>query len=419
MATITYEFLRSFTNKAGVTSYRWEPSKLLVAAGWAPLKLGKDKPKALTDCEARNAAVAAWRAGGAPPIAADITPARQAGTLAALIARYRREWVDGHDPLTGRRRIAASTAKGYATALVRLEEWAGADQLAAITPKRVGELRDTHGRPREAGGLGHAATLALLKQLRQLFAFAESCDLIATGANPATKFKLGAVPARDEVWEADDEGAFIAAAYALGMPSMALAIELAIYTAQREEDLIRWTEHQLAPLNIHEPALVARLGTGGIVTGWVMAQGKGGTPMGIALEPVILAKVQAAIRTNRARDRAAVPPRLLTYVLVDDATGRPWTMRAFIKAWHRVIDHAVTATGRAGMQGLVWHDLRRTRVVRMRRRGMHPATIAALTGHALKSIEMMLKVYGPIDPTSTAAAIASMLPELPRPAIAL
>jgi hypothetical protein len=46
------------------------------------------------------------------------------------------------------------------------------------------------------------------------------------------------------------------------------------------------------------------------------------------------------------------------------------------------------------------------RVVRLRRRGMDPAMIATITGHSPQSIHMMLKVYGPVDPTITAAALA-------------
>ena len=140
------------------------------------------------------------------------------------------------------------------------------------------------------------------------------------------------------------------------------------------------------------------------------------TFMQIPLEPALREKVEAAIRTNRARDRAATPKRLLTYVLVDDRTGLPWKKRAFIKAWRDVIEHAIEATGREAMRELVWHDLRRTRVVRLRRRGMVPAMIASITGHSLQSINMMLKVYGPVDPTITAAALASTLPEPQAPA---
>jgi hypothetical protein len=199
------------------------------------------------------------------------------------------------------------------------------------------------------------------------------------------------------------------------MPSLALAIELALYTAQREGDLIGFTEPQLQPLDLHDPLLRDRLaGDDGRVMGWCFSQHKtsteyAGVQMQIPLEPTILAKVETAIRRNRAVDRAAEPPRLLTHVLVDDRTGRPWKQRAFIDAWRRVLDHAAERAARPQMTELVWHDLRRTRVVRLRRRGMPKEMIASITGHSLQAINEMLKVYGPVDPTVTAAAIAGTL----------
>ena len=61
------------------------------------------------------------------------------------------------------------------------------------------------------------------------------------------------------------------------------------------------------------------------------------------------------------------------------------------------------------MTGLVWHDLRRTRVVRLRRRGMPKEMIATITGHSPQSLDMMLKVYGPIDRNMTFGALAASL----------
>lgn len=72
-------------------------------------------------------------------------------------------------------------------------------------------------------------------------------------------------------------------------------------------------------------------------------------------------------------------------------------------------DHAAKRTGRENMTALVWHDWRRTRVVRLRRQGMPKEMIAAITGHDPKSIDEMLKVYGPIDATITAAALATAI----------
>ena len=423
MARIRIPCLVGKTNKAGVTSWYWQPSKTLVEAGWRPISLGKDMNRAMAAAQARNAEVDQWKVGGKS--LAGIKRKDPAGTFGALVQRYRREVVLGKKA-DGRDRLAPKTRETYETALKRLVAWAGKHPVAFITPARVRALRDANAKPVEQGGLGHSATYNLLKTLRQVMAFAERVDVIPKGSNPATEFELGAPPPRRRIWSADDEAAFIAAAYDLGRPSMALAIELAIYTAQREGDLIAFTEPQLQSLQIFEPVLRDRLADkDGEVLGWVFNQGKtsddnADVVMEIPFEPKLLAKVQAAIRTNRARDRAPEKEedrRLLTYILVDDKTGLPWNKRHFIRTWTKIIEHAVKKTGREDMRGLVWHDLRRTRVVRLRRRGMPKEMIASITGHSLQSITAMLKVYGPIDPTITAAAIVGSLeePEAKKP----
>ena len=421
MAKISIPCLIAKTNKARITSWYWQPSATLARAGWKPLALGKDEGAAIAQARARNAEVENWKMGHGRP--EDITPKVDTGTVSALIARYRRDVIQGKNTMTGKPGIKPKTAETYEIALRRIDAWAGKHPVVYVTPARVRALRDATAKPVDSGGIGHASAFNLLKTLRQLFTYAERNDIIPPGANPARSFDLGAPAPRAHVWEADDEGAFIAAAYAKGLPSLALAMELALYTAQREGDLLTFTEHQLQVIELHDPAVRKHfLGADGKVMGWVMHQAKTSTDtsmtnMEIPLEPALRQKVERAIATNRAKDRAAKPQRLLTHVLVDDRTGKPWTKRGFITAWRDVIDHAIKATGRNHMAELVWHDLRRTRVVRLRRRGMIPAMIASITGHSLQSITMMLKVYGPVDPTMTAAALAStMQPEAPAKA---
>jgi site-specific recombinase XerD len=407
MATIRIACVVARTNKAGVTSWFWQPSKTLKDAGWEPIPLGKDEGAAYAAARARNAEVERWRQGEARP--ENIAPRAAGDTLSALIARYRREVLNGTDP-EGNPILRASTQGIYNTGLARLDQWAGPEPLVAITEARVKALRKSVARPRVNGGLGRAAAFNLLRMGRQLFAFARAENLIAV--NPFLDFDLKAPPSRRTIWEAEDEAAFIAAAHDLGLPQMALALELAIYTSQRVADLRAFTEAQYRPLFYADPLVHAHFADAdGIVRGWNMAQGKTSDAwvsidMQFPFEAPMRAAVEAAIRTNRARDRAANPARLLTYVLVDGA-GLPWKKRAFIRCWRRIIEHAIARTGRMAMRELVWHDLRRTRVVRLRRIGMDVGRIAALTGHSPASVTMMLKVYGPIDPAMTAATLAA------------
>lgn len=425
MASIRIPCLVGKTNKAGITSWYWQPSATLAKAGWKPLTLGKDEGAAIAAARARNAEVEAWKLGGAKP--SEIKTRVQTGTVAALIARYRKEVLNGKKP-DGRPLLKPHTIKNYEISLNRIEAWAGAQPIAFVTPARVRALRNAIARPPAEGGLGHAAAFVLLKTARLLFAFAERIDLISKGSNPFTSFDLGAPPPRRAVWELDDDAAFDAAAYDLGMPSLALARAVALYSAQRSGDLRSFTEGQWQELHLHNPLLreifagAAKGSNEGKVMGWSLQQAKTSTDyqvvgLEIPFEPELAARVDGAIRQNRARDRAAVPPRLLTFVIVDDRTGRPWTSREFVKAWSKVLAHAAKRAARPHMTDLVWHDLRRTRVVRLRRAGMDPAMIASITGHSQAAINEMLKVYGPVDPTMTAAAIASTLePREAKPA---
>lgn len=421
MASIRIPRLVAKTNKDGkITSWHWQPSATLRKSGWMPKALGSDRLGAMTAAEKLNAEVDTWYEGGALPIA--ITRRAQPNTLGSLIARYRKEVINGKKP-DGRPLLRPRTAEGYEVGLVRLEAWAGQHPLAFVTPARVRALRNAVAIPIDQGGLGHAAALNLLRMGRQVFAFAEDTDTIPKGSNPFVKFGLGALPPRRTVWELDDDAAFDAAAYDLNLPGLALARAVALYSAQREGDLLKFTEGQWQDLPQHDSLLHdAFVGPDGKVVGWVLEQGKTSTDyaivgMEIPFEPEIRARVEATLRSNRARDRAADPPRLLTHLLIDDRTGLPWKKRAFIQAVAKVLAHAAKRANRPKMTELVWHDLRRTRVVRLRRRGMNPAMIASLTGHSLASINMMLKVYGPVDPTMTAAAIASTLePREAKPA---
>lgn len=407
MAKIRIPGLVAKRGAGGVILYYWQPSATLKKAGFTPLQFGNDEAAAIMGSRDRNAEVVAWKNGGIRK--ASITPHINRGTIDALITRYRNEYLCAIDPATRRPRLSEKTRENYETPLHRLHLWAGDQPLGYVTPNRVRILKNTLVGPPEKGGIGHASAHNTLKMLRQLFAFAISVDLIPKGANPATDFGLGAPKARRTIWKHAHEKAFDDAAFRLGLPSLALARELALYTAQREGDLLHFTENDYVAIELFDPLLVRHFGDElGVVRGWVNDQHKTGLmQLEIPFDTNIRLKVESALRNNRARDRAATPTRLVTHVIIDDRSGLPWKKRDFIKAWNAVLADAATATGMAEMNDLVWHDLRRTRVVRLRRMGMSEAQIATVTGTSPQTIMAMLKAYGPIDATMTAHALAA------------
>jgi DNA-binding transcriptional regulator YdaS (Cro superfamily) len=85
------------TNKAGITSWYWQPSATLARAGWKPISLGKDRSAAMATAEKRNEEVKIWKAGGTKP--PQIRTKAQPATFGALIDRYRREKLEGKSPM--------------------------------------------------------------------------------------------------------------------------------------------------------------------------------------------------------------------------------------------------------------------------------------------------------------------------------
>jgi hypothetical protein len=389
-------------------SWFWQPSATLARAGWKSEPLGPDEGKAIEAAREINKRVDQWRKGGPAPDAIAKHVGR--GTGAELIARYRLLYLNAkheHGPKAGQYKLADRTRENYETPLARLLIWIGDTRLEEVTPKRVKVLKERLIGPEAKGGIGHAPAFQTLKMGRQLFAFAISEDLF-TGRNPFENFGLGAPPARRIIWRQQHEKAFDDAAMRLGLPSMALARELALYSAQRSSDLIHFTENDYGLIELFDPQLIDHFASkDGEIKGWILEQRKTDMPLQIPFDPRLRKKIEAAFRTNRARDRAADPQRLVTRLIVDDKTGLPFARRHFITRWHEVIAEAVKETGLKEMEALNWHALKRTRVVRLRRMGMHKEQIATVTGTSVETIDAMLDAYGPIDATMTAQAIAT------------
>ena len=74
-------------------------------------------------------------------------------------------------------------------------------------------------------------------------------------------------------------------------------------------------------------------------------------------------------------------PLILTSTL-----GRPWTSDGFRTSWGKACE-------RAGIDGLTFHDLRGTAVVRLAIAGASVPQIAAVTGHSLKDVEAILDAH--------------------------
>ena len=144
---------------------------------------------------------------------------------------------------------------------------------------------------------------------------------------------------------------------------MGLAFKLALYTGQREGDVLAMTWHDYDGERIQ------------------VVQSKTGTKLSIPVHSALREALDA---------QARVSPIILTA-----ATGRPFTCSGFRH-------HFVKATKNARLSGVTFHGLRYTAATRLAEAGCSLKEIAAVTGH--KSLAMIEKYTSAADQKRLAGA---------------
>lgn len=262
----------------------------------------------------------------------------RAGTFMTIIAQYK-----AAPEFTG---LAASTRRAYLAYIKLIEDEFGDLPVAALADRRVrGEFktwRDSFAEtPRKAD---YAWTT-----LARVMSFAKDRGIIAI--NPCERGgRLYVADRKDKIWTEQD----IAAVLAVASSEIQLALILALWSGQRQGDLLRlpWSAYESPYLRLR--------------------QSKGGRRVAMPAGAPLRALLDA---TNRQG------PLILTNTL-----GRPWTSDGFRTSWGKACE-------RAGIDGLTFHDLRGTAVVRLAIAGASVPQIAAVTGHSLKDVEAILDAH--------------------------
>jgi integrase len=243
-------------------------------------------------------------------------------------------------------RLAATTRRAYLIYIKLIEDAFGDLPLAALADRRVrGEFktwRDSFSAtPRKAD---YAWTT-----LARIMSFAKDRGTIAT--NPCERGgRLYAADRTDKFW---DEQA-IASLLSVASPAIKLATVLALWTGQRQGDLLRlpWSAFDGTHIRLRQSKTGRRI---------VMPAG---APLKVLLDgterrgPLILA----------------------------NSYGRPWTSDGFRTSWSKTC-------ARAGVSGLTFHDLRGSAVVRLALAEATVPQIATFTGHSLKDVEAILDAH--------------------------
>jgi integrase len=137
-------------------------------------------------------------------------------------------------------------------------------------------------------------------------------------------------------------------------PEIRLVLVLALWTGQRQGDLLRlpWSAYDGTHLRFRQSKTGRRISM----------------PAGAPLKALL------DITERRC-------PMILT-----NSYGRPWTSDGFRTSWSKTC-------GRAGVSGLTFHDLRGSAVVRLALAEATVPQIATFTGHSLKDVEAILDAH--------------------------
>lgn len=182
-------------------------------------------------------------------------------------------------------------------------------------------------------------------------ALAWSYDRGLTSLNPLERpGRLYRANRNDAVWTDDDESAF----YAKAPAHLHLALTLALWTGQRQGDLLRltWTAYDGKTIRLKQRKTGARVAL------------PVGAPLKLALDQAMVAKKDAV-------------------TILATATGTTWTESGFRASWRK-------ACAKAGVRDVTFHDLRGTAVTRLALAGCSEAEIATITGHSLKDVGAIL-----------------------------
>ena len=146
----------------------------------------------------------------------------------------------------------------------------------------------------------------------------------------------------------------IAALLAVASPEIELALIMALWTGQRQGDLLRlpWSAYDGSHVRLRQSKTGRRV---------VMPVGE---PLRLVLD-----------RTVRR-----------STVVLTNSYGRPWTSDGFRTSWSK-------ACAKAGVHGLTFHDLRGSAVVRLALAEATVPEIATFTGHRLQDVEGMLDAH--------------------------
>ncbi|AUC52325.1 hypothetical protein CDO87_03580 [Sagittula sp. P11] len=345
----------------------WEPTPAQRAMGAAPEDLDANRP---TWSKRRAEELRDAAAGKAK---------RRAGsggrTLAALRADYCRSSMF--------KRLSASTRKGYEADFKRIEDRWGTTHVARIARPDV--------RTWYEGIEATAPTMAgkLVRSMSVLMSHAELRGWRPENSNPCSKLKVAPIQRRKRFASWDELDALVKAAEDKGWPNMACAILLAVYSGQRQADVIACELDEMRDVQTPD----------GPVLTWDLERQKRGNRGIVPMHSDVAARLR-----NRIAGAADGQVRLL----LDDVTGAPWSGDLFRKRWAEIRAAAGKACPSIKRPALQFRDLRRTFGILARQGGATRDDIADVLGNGVDVSDALAGIYTPAQIAATQRAVSAV-----------
>jgi integrase len=272
----------------------------------------------------------------------------QAGTLFSLIAAFK-----STSEFT---KLAPRTKKDYLRFLGWIETEFGTMSLVAAQDVRArGEFKRWRDELAESNGDRQADYAWGV--LARVLSVAKDRGTIATNVCERGG-KLYEVDRAEVIWKPEHIRGFLGSA----SNELGFALVLALWTGQRQGDLIRLTWEQYDGAHIR------------------LRQGKRKARVAIPVGAVLKAELDAR------------QPKNGKGCILLNTRGKAWTGDGFRTSWGKAWDDA-TKTNPALDDGVRFNDLRGTAVTRLALAGCTVPEIASLTGHSLKDVERILQAH--------------------------
>jgi integrase len=263
------------------------------------------------------------------------------------------------------RKLAPRTKADYVKQIKRIEAKWGKFPLSALPSRKT-----------RGAFKGWRDELAIASPRQADYAWTVLAIILAWGldrgdvdANPCIRGgRAYDVDRNDKVWTDADEAQFLASA----PPHLGLALTLALWTGQRQGDLLclAWGQYDGECIRLR--------------------QSKTGTRVVIPVGPTL--------RERLAQEKKRGPLMLMT----SDKEARAWTSSGFRASWRK-------ACIAAGIRGLTFHDIRGSAVTRLSNAGCSVPEIATFTGLSLKDVQEMLDShYMSRDPAMAKSAVTKL-----------